>query len=294
MFKNQPKILVILGPTASGKSDLAVKLAKKMNGEVISADSRQVYRGMNIGTGKITKKEMSGIPHHLLDVADPKKVFSVDQYQKLAKRAIADILKRDKLPIICGGTGLYIDAVIDDFVLPQVPPNAKLRKNLAKKTVAELFTQLKKLDQKRAQNIDAKNPVRLIRAIEIAMALGQVPPLVKSQKYDCLKIGLNFDSKTLAEKIHLRLIKRLKAGMLAEVKNLHEQGVSWKRMESLGLEYRYLARFLQGKITKTEMIKQLENEIIKYAKRQMTWFKRDKKTKWFKNLAEAEKFLVVI
>ncbi|MFA6416540.1 MAG: tRNA (adenosine(37)-N6)-dimethylallyltransferase MiaA [Candidatus Paceibacterota bacterium] len=293
MSENQPKIIAILGPTASGKSDLAVWLAKKLDGEVVSADSRQVYRGMDIGTGKVTKKEMAGVPHHLLDVADPKKVFSVDQYQKLAAKAIADILKREKMPIICGGTGFYIDALIDGQVLPAVAPDKKLRATLAKKSVTELFTILKKLDPKRAKTIDPKNPVRLIRAIEIATALGSVPSIKKESKYEVLKIGLNPEPAVLQQRIHLRLIKRLKQGMLAEVKKLHDQGVSWKRLEAFGLEYRYLALFLQGNPpaggTKPEMLEQLEKEINHYAKRQMTWFKRDKKIKWAKDLEEAKK-----
>ena len=167
-----PKIIAIVGPTASGKSDLAVKIARKYNGEIISADSRQVYRGLNIGTGKITKHEMLGVPHHLLDVADPKKRFTVADFKTLADKAIADISSRGKLPIICGGTGLYIDILTSGFVLPDVPPNPTLRKKLGQKTAAQLFVILKKLDPKRAENIDQTNSVRLIRAIEIAKVFG--------------------------------------------------------------------------------------------------------------------------
>jgi len=295
--KKLPQIIVILGPTASGKSNLAVWLAKKLNSEVISADSRQVYRGLDIGSGKITKKEMAGVAHHLLDVADPKKVFSIDQYQKLATRAINDILKRGKTPIICGGTGFYIDAIVDGRIWPAVTPNKKLRAELNKKTSAELLTELKKLDPKRVQTIDIKNPVRLIRAIEIATALGSVPQIKKDPKYNCLKIGLNPGPEILKNNIHNRLTKRLHQGMLAEAKKLHDDGVSWRRLEALGLEYRYQALFLQGKITKTEMIKQIEKESLKYAKRQMTWFKRDKNIFWNKNKTQinnlTKKFLKI-
>jgi len=292
MPKILPQIIVILGPTASGKSDLAVWLAKKLNSEVISADSRQVYRGLDIGSGKITKKEMAGVAHHLLDVADPKKVFSVDQYQKLATRAINDILKRGKTPIICGGTGFYIDAIVDGQIWPAVPPNKKLRSELNKKSVTGLFTILKKLDPERAETIDAQNPVRLIRAIEIATALGSVPKIKKKPRYNVLKIGLNPGLETLKNNIHRRLTNRLRQGMLAEAKKLHDDGVSWRRLEALGLEYRYQALFLQSKITKTEMVEKIEKESLKYAKRQMTWFKRDKNIKWYKNLEEAKKLFV--
>lgn len=162
------QVLVIVGPTASGKSALAVRLAKRFDGEIISADSRQVYRGLDIGSGKITEKEKGGIPHHLLDIVSPKRVFTVAQYQKLAKRKIAEIIERRKLPIICGGTGFYVQSVIDDLALPKVKPNSRLRKSLNQKTAPELFQILQKLNAKRAVKIDRNNPRRLIRAIEIA------------------------------------------------------------------------------------------------------------------------------
>ncbi|MCC6290472.1 tRNA (adenosine(37)-N6)-dimethylallyltransferase MiaA [Candidatus Nomurabacteria bacterium] len=162
------QVLVIVGPTASGKSALAVQLAKKFDGEIISADSRQVYRGLDIGSGKITEKEKRGIPHHLLDIASPKRIFTVARYQKLAKQKIAEIIGRGKLPIICGGTGFYIQAIVDDLALPKVKPDSRLRKSLAQKTVPELFKMLQKLDSNRARKIDRNNPRRLIRAIEIA------------------------------------------------------------------------------------------------------------------------------
>ena len=183
------KVIVILGQTATGKSALAVKIAKKINGEIISADSRQIYKGLDIGTGKITKKEMRGVPHHLLDVANPKKKFSVAEYQKLANSAIAEIITKGKTPIICGGTGFYIDAITKGIIFPEVPPNAKLRKTLEKKSTEQLFDMLKNFDKSRARNIKEKkeqnNKVRLIRAIEIAKALGKVPKIKKhKQKYE--------------------------------------------------------------------------------------------------------------
>jgi tRNA dimethylallyltransferase len=276
------KIIVILGPTATGKSDLAVRLARQLRGEVISADSRQVYRGLDIGTGKITKREMRGVPHHLLDIASPRRVFSVAKWQKLAEKKMAEIFSRGHLPIICGGTGLYIQSITNNVVFPEVAPDWKLRKKLNDKSADELFKILKKLDPERAKKIDAKNPVRLIRAIEIAKSLGKVPPRDMSKKrFDILQIGLILPPDKLKEKIEKRLEKRIRSGMLVEAQRLHKKGLSWKRMFELGLEYRYQSLFLQKKNSKKEFIEKLSTEIRQYARRQMTWFKRDKKIHWF-------------
>lgn len=268
------KLIVVCGPTATGKSDYAVNLAKKINGEIISADSRQVYRGLNIGSGKITKKEMRGIPHHLLDVASSRSVFTVSQYQKKAIQAINDILKRNKTVIICGGTGFYIDAVVCGAVFPNVKPNKILRDKLNNETLESLGKMLKKLDPARYKLIDLKNKVRLIRAIEIATELGKVPKLKQEKNYDIEWHYLDFPDDVLKSRIHARLMKRMKSGMVTEVKKLHDNGLSWKRLESLGLEYRYLALLLQKKIKKDVMLIELEKAIWQYAKRQRTWFKK--------------------
>lgn len=275
------KVLAIVGPTASGKSALAIKLAKKINGEIISADSRQVYKELNLISGKVTRKEMAGIPHHLLSVISLKKSFSVAQYKILAEKAIEDILKRNKVPILCGGTGFYLQAVIDNVSLPEVQADLSLRKKLENKSLTELFLMLKKLDPKRAESIDSKNKVRLIRAIEIAKALGKVPSLKTNPKYDVIQVGVDISSEKLKLNINKRLKARMKAGMIAEAKKIHKSGVSFKRLKELGLECRYLALFLEKKITKQEMLTQIETESFKYAKRQMTWFRKDKRVKWF-------------
>ncbi len=286
------KIIVILGPTASGKSALAVEIAKKFNGEVISADSRQIYKGMDIGTGKITKKERKNIPHHLLDVTSPKRKFSVVQYRKLALKAINKIFKKGKVPILCGGTGFYIQAVIDGISIPQVPPDWKLRKKLEKKSPKELFEMFKKIAPERAKTIDKKNPRRLIRAIEIAKKLGYVPPLQKKPlPYPVLLIGIKKEKGELKKLIKKRLLKRLRQGMVAEVKKLRKFGVSWKRLEGFGLEYRWIARYLQKKITKEKMVEKLEKDIEHFAKRQMTWFKKDKRICWVKTQKEVENLI---
>lgn len=275
------KVIVVVGPTASGKSALAVKLARKRNGEVISADSRQVYKGLNIGTGKITKKEMRGIPHHLLDVASPKKVFTAQQFMEKGRLALADIAKRGKTAVICGGTGFYIDALLGRISLPDVPPDPKLRAKLAKKSSPELFALLKKLDPRRAREIDRHNPVRLVRAIEIAHALGKVPARGAEHTHTKVEwIGIKPSSALLRKRIHTRLLARIKQGMVREAAQLHKGGLSWRRMEELGLEYRWLARFLQGKVTKKEMLEHLERDIRHYAKRQMTYWRRNQGIRW--------------
>ncbi len=282
------KILVIVGPTATGKSDLAVKLAKQFNGEIISADSRQVYIGLDIGTGKISKKEMRGVKHHLLDVASPKRRFTVIEFQEKARRAISLIGQRGNLPIIVGGTGFYISALVDGVVFPDVPPNLKLRTRLSKQSPEKLFETLKKLDPKRATSIDKHNARRLIRAIEIASTLGQVPSVRANLSHcerlaltDPLLIGLTLPKEELKKRIAVRLSTRIRKGMIAEARKLHTQGLSWKRLDELGLEYRYVAKYLKQETSKNEMILKLQTEIWRYAKRQMTWFKRDKRIQWF-------------
>jgi tRNA dimethylallyltransferase len=264
-----PKVIVILGQTATGKSNLAVKIALKNKGEIISADSRQVYKGLDIGTGKITKKEMRGVLHYLLDVANPKHKFTVVEYKKLAEEKIKDILARGNTPIICGGTGFYIDAITKGMVFPEVPPNKELRKILEKKSEIELLKILRKIDPKRAKNIDSKNKVRLIRAIEIAKALGKVPPITQATPvYKFIKIGLYLPPEKLKKKVEKRVKQMFKDGLLDEIKMLKKKGISEKRLKELGFEY--------YNPTPEKVI----SETLKYAKRQMTWFKRDKEIKW--------------
>lgn len=293
MKKNSPKLIVILGPTASGKTVFSVKLAKKINGEIVSADSRQVYREMNIGTGKVSKKEMEGVPHYLLNVANPNRKFTVAQYKKLAIRAINKILKKGKIPILCGGTGFYIQAAVDGIIIPAVKPDWKLRKKLEKKSIKELYKMLKNLDPERAKTIEKKNPRRLIRAIEIVLKTKRpVPPRKFSPlPYLVLMIGIKKTPEKLKGLIRKRLLKRLKSGMIAEVKGLKKSGLSWKRLEEFGLEYRYIAQYLQNKINRREMIEKIQKESEKYAKRQMTWFKRDERILWIKNYKEAKELI---
>ncbi len=277
-----PKIIAIVGPTATGKSDLAVQLAQQFSGEVISADSRQVYRGLDIGSGKITHAEMQGVPHHLLDVADPHDRYTVVDYQCDALAAIADITARGKLPILCGGTGFYMQSITDNvtFVTTKISP--EFRAECEEFTTEELFAQLETQDPRRAQDIDKYNRVRIIRALEIIKDHGYVPEYTTgSLLVDTLRIGITASPERLKQRIHDRLLRRIDQGMLDEVQKLHAAGLSWQRLDELGLEYRYCALHLQGKLPYDTFVTTLAAAIWQYAKRQMTWFKRDTEITWF-------------
>lgn len=290
---NKPKLVIVIGPTASGKSELAVKLAKKFNGEIISADSRQIYRGLDIGSGKVAGKWVAKkfvyktVPHYLIDEANPKIQYSAQKFQRKANRIILDIVKRGKLPILCGGTMHWIDSVAFNQQFPKVKPNLKLRAKLSQLTTHEMFEMIKKLDPNRAKTIDAKNPHRLIRALEIIQTTGKpVPKLKQESKFDIIWLGLNPPMEVLTNKITKRMKSWLKRGIVEEVRALHNNGVSWKRFDSFGLEYKYTAQFLQNKIS----AKQLEELSIismrQYAKRQLTWWKRNKDIHWSNSPSE--------
>ena len=278
-------MLVIVGPTASGKSTLAVELAKKFNGEIISADSRQVYKGLNLGAGKITKREMMGVPHHLLNEMSSHRIFTAHDFVTRASKAAAHILRKGKLPIIAGGTGFYIDALVGRIALPNVPMNPKLRKRLEKMTAEQLFTMLQKRDPRRARTIDRHNKRRLVRALEIAAALGRVPQNIDLRgRYDVLWLGIAPTKTGLEKTISMRLFARISRGMIGEAIKLHVRGLSYKRMESLGLDYKFLALLLQKKISRKEFQETLVRESVRYAKRQITYWNRNKEIRWFKPL----------
>lgn len=278
----QKPLLVIVGATGTGKSALAVELARRLGGEVVSADSRQVYRGADIGTGKITKREMQGIPHHLISIVSLRRVYTVKQYQREAFRAIRGIWRRGKLPILCGGTGLYIRAVVDGVVFPEVPPNRALRRRLEEKTTDELFALLKKRDPHRAKNIDRHNPRRLIRALEIVEALGKVPPpRAKPIGAQVLILGLRIPRTKLEKRTRARIRSWLRRGLLREVARIPSG-----RIGELGLVYRWASRLARKEITRTEFIDGLTRDLIRYAKRQETWFRRDKRIRWIQNPQE--------
>ncbi|MDI6778324.1 MAG: tRNA (adenosine(37)-N6)-dimethylallyltransferase MiaA [Patescibacteria group bacterium] len=331
-IQNTNKILVILGPTSSGKSDIAIKLAKKFKGEIISADSRQIYRGMDVGTGKVPKSKVKsqksksqvevqnykniylsgGIPHYMIDIVSPRTDYNVAKFKKQAEKIIEDILQRGKLPIICGGTGFWISAIVDDVNFPEVKPDWKLRKKLENNSAEKLFAMLKKLDPNRAKNIDPKNKVRLIRAIEICKAIKHVPKIqntpykIPDTRYQILQIGLKLPKEKLHQNIEKRVKARFTQGMIKEVERLHNTGLSWKKIQSFGLAYFWIPLYLQKKLSFEELRtkvskekslalgkKELVEKIIQaeknYAKRQMTWFKQDKRIKWFSSYSQIEK-----
>lgn len=278
-------IYCIVGPTASGKTALSIKLAKKLgNAEIISADSRQVYKDLNLSTGKVTKEEMEGIPHHLIDICTPGDYFSVVKFTEMALEIIEDILKRGNTPIICGGTGFYIDSILYKYDLPDVKPNGKLRKLLKDKPVEEVYEYFLKLNYPEAIKIQgtehSKNKHRLIRRIEVVNELGTFPELKKElrfnkNEYEIEILKTNVPRKELREKIYLRLIDRIKQGMIEEIKSVKEKyNLSDNYLNGLGLEFKWVNKYLNQEISKEEMIERLFIEICQYAKRQEAWFKR--------------------
>lgn len=361
------KLLAIVGPTASGKSELAVSLAKKFNGEVISVDSRQIYRGMNIGTGKVPGQWVTSITrgrarnkyfvykkiiHHLIDFVNPRRQYSAAKFKNAAQKTISDIQRRGKLPILCGGTAHWIDAIVFNQNIPDVKPSSKLRKQLDNQTADHLYLQLQKLDPVRASAIDRFNKRRLIRALEIVIITGKPVPVIPgfgvhpthsielkvalntkekainirnpklglaldpgsqphspgmTPTYKTLWLGINPPQEVLYKKIEKRLKQRLRHGMVEEVQILRSgiwekrspnlksgvskpkspQPLSWQRLESFGLEYKFIALYLQGKLSYAEMAEQLSYAIKHYSKRQLTWWKRNPDIHWICNKSEA-------
>lgn len=284
-MQKRQKVLVIVGPTASGKSALAVSLARKFGGEIISADSRQVYKGLDLGTGKITRRGMMGVPHYLLDEVSPHRIFTAHDFVARATKTISDISRRGKLPIIAGGTGFYIDALVGRIALPNVQMNNGLRTRLEKMAAEQLFALLKKRDPVRAKTIDRHNKRRLVRALEIAAALGHVPDIsgLRNHYFDALWVGISRAPQESEPRIRARFHARMKAGMLGEARRLHKKGLSYKKMEALGLDYKFLALLLQKKISRKEFDDMLVRESMRYAKRQMTYWRRNKSIKWFRS-----------
>jgi len=285
-------VIAVVGPTASGKSDLAVEIAKKFKGEIISADSRQIYKGLNIGTGKIKGRWVSkngkkiflykGVPHYLIDEISPKKDSSAGEFKKRAEEIIDDIRARGLLPIVVGGTNFWIDALLRGTILPDVSPNKKLRRALERKNAADLFRMLKKLDPRRAKSIDPKNPRRLVRAIEIARALGRVPRAKKALTYRTFWIGIGLPTSVLKANLKKRTARMIVQGLLTETKSLAAKQISKKRLRTLGFEYALSLDVMQGKLEKKKFASALAARDLRYAKKQLAWLKKNPDIRWVK------------
>lgn len=289
---HKPKLIVILGPTASGKTDLSIKLAKQFNGQIISADSRQIYKHMDLGTGKITKDEMQGIKHYMLDIIKPDQKYSVGQFKKDATICIKKTIKAKKLPFLVGGSAMYLYSIINGQEFPETVVDWDKRKNLEEKPLDELLEILKKLDINRFNTVQKENKRRVIRAIEIAEQLGSVPQIKNNPEFDCLVIGIKKEGDALRQAIKKRILKRIKQGMIAEVKSLHDKKkVSWEQLEAFGLEYRWIAKFLQNQISKDEMLMHLEADIWRFSGHQMNWFQKDSNINWINKASSAKKLI---
>lgn len=286
--QENPKILAIIGPTAVGKTSLAITLAKKYDGEIISVDSRQVYKTLDIGTEKITEEEMQGVPHYLIDICEPEEVMTAQQFQKIAREKIEDILKRNKTPILAGGTGMYLESTLYDITFPEVPPNASLREELEQLSTEKLFEKLKEEDPDRAKTADAHNRRRLIRALEIIDAIGAVPPPKKGPLlYDALILGLSIERDELRERITKRLDQALARGLIEEITLVRDR-VGEERAKEFGLEYAIGISFLNNHLSEPEMREKMVTELMRYAKRQMTFLKRNNDIVWVSDPEEAE------
>ncbi|MFC1787705.1 tRNA (adenosine(37)-N6)-dimethylallyltransferase MiaA [Patescibacteria group bacterium] len=313
-----PKVITVVGPTASGKTSLGIALARQFNGEVISVDSRQIYRGMDIGTGKEpgkwksllggpeptapSKKEgiemlfnsgryldIEGVLHWGIDLVDPDQGYSVADFKEYAEQKINEIIKRGRLPIFVGGTGMWLQAVIDNLDLTQTPPDSKLRQELDERNTESLFFEYKRLDPKGAETIDQNNKRRLVRALEVTLATGR--PFSEQQshgevKYEVLQLGIEVDRRVLNDRISNRIDQMVVEGLVDEVRGLYDQ-YQCDIPAMSGIGYRQICKFFQGQSTLAEAIEEMKKDTRHYAKRQMTWFKRDERIKWVKSKKQA-------
>ena len=285
----KPKVVVICGPTASGKTALSIELAKKINGEIISCDSMQIYKDMNIGTAKPTKEEMQGIKHYLLDYVLPTKRYSVADYKRDAEKSIKKILEKGKVPIIVGGTGLYVDSLIYNIEYPEIKFDEqyreKLEKEVEEKGLENLYKEAKKIDPIAVEKISKTDKKRILRILEIYHATGktkteqEIISRRNEPEYDYKVYALLWDREKLYDRINLRVDLMLKQGLIEEVKSILEKyNIFPTAMQGLG--YKEVVQYLNGKLTKEEMIEKVKQETRRYAKRQMTWFRKNKQTVW--------------
>ena len=281
---HHPSLIVVLGPTASGKSGLGIMLAQQFDGEIVSADSRQVYRGLDIGTAKVTVEEQALVPHHLLDIVEPHEVYTVSRFQQDAFAAIDDIVARGKRPFLVGGSPHYIQAVVDGLDIPHVAPQPELRVTLEARTTDDLLQQLQERDPQGYEVIDRNNRRRIIRALEVCIVTGE--PFsqqrgVTEPRYRSLLLGIQWPRSVLYERIDRRVDERMRQGMVQEVRDLLDAGISHERLDAFGLEYRFIDRYLQGEYTsEAQMVERLKYAIHDFTRRQLSWFRRDTRIHW--------------
>ncbi len=280
------KVVALVGTNASGKSALALDLAQTYSGEIISADSRHVYRGLDIATGKVTSDEQRRIPHHCIDIADPRERYTAADFVRDGRNALRGIWQRDHLPFVVGGTGFYIDALLGRVALGAVPPNEALRDELDAVPAHGLFERLNTIDPARAADLARKGEHTLHRRIVRALEIATAPQTSEAALHlpagvSILWIGIALTDAELKARIRQRTTERLSRGMIDEARHLHVHGLSYARMEELGLEYKHLAHFLRGEIDEQELRECIERDDWKYAKRQRTWFKRNEAIEWF-------------
>lgn len=285
------KLLVIIGPTASGKSAWALRLAKKYRGAIISADSRQIYKGLSIGTNAPSLSDRQGIPHYFIQTISPRTVYSVSRFQREATRTIKLCWKKGYLPIVVGGTGLYVSSIIQGFSFSGRQPTPAVRRSLNALTLRQLFIKLQRLAPKTSRTIDRHNRHRLIRAIEIAAQTGQEPLVLRNFNaplWDILQLGIDVDRNILYRSINQRVDSMIRRGLIAETKRVSKK-YSWKAPALSGIGYKQIGQFLRGDISKDEAIRLIKRDTRHYAKRQLTWFRRDRNIRWRSNFAQAEK-----
>jgi len=279
-MKKLPRVLIVVGVTTSGKTGLAIRLARQYDGEVISADSRQVYRGLDVGTAKVSKAERQSVAHHLLDVANVSEVYTAESFRRDARVAIADITNRGKLPILAGGTGFYVDMALGRCDTPPAPPNPTLRARLGEKTTTELYKLLCKQDPSRARTIDPHNHRRLTRALEIVVALGSVPSKNANIPYDTLWLGVRQSKAVTRKRIETRARAWLSKAFHDEVTWLLAQDLPPDRLVEFGFEYTVGIAWVKGKLTDQQFVEQLVAKNWQYAKRQLTWLKKNPHLHW--------------
>ena len=297
------KVIVICGPTASGKTALSIELAKQINGEIVSADSMQIYKDMDIGTAKPTKEEMQGIRHYLIDFVSPDERYSVADYKQDAKKAIREILKKGKVPIIVGGTGLYVDSLIYEIEYPNIEFDEKYREKLEKeveeKGLEELYEKAKEVDVEATKKISKNDKKRILRILEIYHATGknkteqEIESRKKEVEFDYKVYALNWDREKLYERINKRVDIMIEQGLIEEVKNVYEKYNEFPTAMQ-GLGYKEVVEYLENKTTKEEMVEKIKQETRRYAKRQMTWFRKNKQTIWLNAEEEIQNNIKII